>query len=206
MGNFSDTLTITSSLGGRMQITRSGDVRLPIAKSLPAGVAGHVESVVDTTTVLTLASGHGITDASIVGVFWAAGQRLGLTVTAYTATSITVTTASGTGDALPSIADTAIVVSARVLEDDVAYDGTAAQMLSIGANHRVGVEMLDAAGDSVLTDTIAIAEPPTVGEGEGFIWATGIGFDNPMSAVVASTEFYNGSTTPATVNMGILIA
>jgi hypothetical protein len=211
--SFSETLTATCSMGGQSQVTRTGDAKVPIVKTLPAGVAGDVDEVVEATTVLNVASGHGITDADLVGVFWDGAQddpatrglRLGMTVTAYTSTTITVTTATGTGDALPSTPATDLVVSLQTVEDDVSYDGTAAKMLSIVCSKRAGVEMLDALDASVLAAPIHLPAPASGSEGESFLWADGAGYDNPMTDAVASTVFYNGSTVAASLVMGVLV-
>lgn len=204
---FTESLTITSSMGGTAKIARTGDAKLPIVKSLPAGQSGAIGAVVDATTLIDgLPTGHGLTTGDVVGVFWAAGLRVGMAVTAHAANSITVTTASGTGSALPA-EDTVAIVSLRVLEDDVGFDGTAATMLSITANRRAAVEMLAAGGASILDSPIAIPAPAAMQDtGEGYCWASGVGPANPMAGAAAAIAFYNGSTDAATVNFGVLIA
>lgn len=204
--SYTEVLTILSSMGGVAKIARRGDAKIPVVKSLPAGVAGAVGAVVDTTTVIDgLPTGHGITDADTVGAFWSGGLRVGMTVTAYDTNSITVTTASGTGDSLPA-EDTAVVVSVRTLEDSVGFDGTDAQILSVMASKRAAVELMDSGGSSILAAPIEIPAPGALQDsGEGYVWASGLGVDNPMTDVAATIECYNGSTDAATVTFGVLL-
>lgn len=207
MGNFTEVMSVQNSMGGVAKIARTGDVKIPILKSLPAGKDGAIGAVVDTTTTIDgLATGHGITTDDVVGVFWTGGLRLGMTVTAVAANSITVTTASGTGTALPA-EDTAVVVSVRVLEDDVGFDGTAASLITACAGKRAGVELLASGGGSVLSAPIDIPTPAANQDsGEGFFWASGLGVANPMSGAVASISAYNGSTTDTTLTLSVLVA
>lgn len=204
---YTEVLTIISSMGGVAKIARTGDVKLPITKALPAGFAGAIGAVVETTTVIDgLPTGHGITAADFVGVFWEGGLRLGMDVTAAATNSITVTTASGTGDSLPA-EETEAVVGVRVTEDSVGFDGTDAQILSVTASQRAGVEFLATGGASILAAPIDIASPGSLQDtGEGFVWASGMGVANPMSGSAEVIHCYNGSEVAASLVIGVLLS
>ena len=76
--------------------------------TLPTARAGTLSTRTDDDTgVLTVASGHGITTADTVDVYWSGGVRYGMTVTATAATTIDINL--GAGDVLPA-QDTAITV------------------------------------------------------------------------------------------------
>lgn len=203
MATFTETFTVTSSLGGQSKISRSGATRLTKKHSVPAGQSGVVTSVA-TTAVLTLAAGHGITTANKVGVFWAGGQRLDMVVTAVDTTTITVTAASGVGTALPS-ANTAIVVSVQTLKSDVTFAAANLQMMSVSAPGRAAANFLDNSSASLLV--APIADPPAVGsDGESFQWAANTGITQPISATVYSVALYNGLATAQDITIGVLIA
>lgn len=76
--------------------------------ALAAGKAGTLTTRTDANTgVVTVGSGHGITTANTVDLYWAGGLRYGVTVTGTTSTTISLDV--GAGDDLPSTS-TAIVI------------------------------------------------------------------------------------------------
>ncbi len=74
--------------------------QIPTVQAISAK-SGTLTARVDAdTAVLTLASGHGITDADTVDVYWDGGHRNSVTVAAYDVATITVD--AGTGDDFPA--------------------------------------------------------------------------------------------------------
>ena len=202
MPAFSETLTVICTLGGQFKVTRNGDTRLGRRISVPAAKAGSVFSNDATDTVITLAQGHGITTDHKAGVFWAAGQRIDMTVSAVSSTTITVTNATGVGTAMPAAA-TACTVGVRVQETDVTFLATCMQMLLIAADEgsapfQIGVNFADDADASLL-------HVATAG-GEAYPWAANVGPANPITGIVSKMNCYNGSILAATeVVIGVLI-
>lgn len=107
------------------------------SESIVAGDAGTAGAA----GVMTLASGHGITDADTVAVIWAAGYRYGCTVSSYDSTSVTLT--GGAGDTLPT---SGAVVVAVQQEIDLAFSGTELKALSISSDCDVIATLEDAGG------------------------------------------------------------
>jgi hypothetical protein len=165
--------------------------------AIPAGKAG--SSVKGTSSsVITLAAGHGFTDASLVAVSWAAGKRIGMTVSAYDATSITVTNSTGTGDTYPS-GTTDVVVCTATAAPDVAFDGDNAAFLFVGCDQRATADFLD--GDSV----VLLSKEITTAGG-GYYWSESSGVTRPITGnAVASVNGYNHSITAATITIGVIL-
>lgn len=100
--------------------------------ALPPGLAGTLSTRTDNDTgVLTVATGHGVTTSNTVDVFWAGGRRYGVTVTATTATTISIDV--GSGDNLP-VVTTAIVVAPQV-QINATIDGDAASIIGLSLEY-----------------------------------------------------------------------
>jgi hypothetical protein len=198
---FTESFDVTSSLGGRFKIGRNGSSKIARQISLPAAVAGVVTSG-STSRVLTLGANHGITSAMLVAVFWSGGQRLDMTVTAYDATTITVTAASGVGTAFPANT-TVITVCPATSRNDIAFAAAGLQMISMGCDPISGVTFSVAAN---LLDggSASLLAPVAIG-GECYSWAYGTGPANPITGTVASVNCYNGATQAVVLNFGVLL-
>jgi hypothetical protein len=69
-------------------IRRTDELEQAFRATMSAGRAGTLSTRTDDNTgILTVASGHGITDADTVAVFWEGGSRHGVDVTATTSTT-----------------------------------------------------------------------------------------------------------------------
>ena len=92
-------------------VTRTGDGGSAAEIAVVAGKTGTVTTKNTASDAdLTMDSGHGLSDALVVDVYWAAGGRYGMTTSGLAGDNINV--AGGTGDDMP-VATTAIVVSVR---------------------------------------------------------------------------------------------
>ena len=136
--------------------------------------------------VITLSSGHGITDADTVAVIWATGYRYGCTVSSYGATSVTLT--GGAGDALPTSG--AVVVSVQS-EIDLAFSGTQLQALSIGGDIAMIIVLEDDDGVELVKATAANAP---------YQWNSENGEANPITgdAIIAVHAYAQGTTAGTT--------
>lgn len=138
--------------------------------------------------VMTLASGHGITDSDIVAVSGSFGYRHGCTVSAYDSTSITV--ASGAGDELPTSG--AVVVGVQQ-EIDLAFSGTELEAISIGGTSAI-IAALNDAGGVELVKSIAASS--------AYQWNSANGETNPVTGdSIISAHVYPTSTTAGNVTI-----
>lgn len=157
--------------------------------TLAAGLAGAI-----TTGVVTLAGGHGLTDADKVDVHWAGGARDGCTIASYDGTSITLT--GGNGDALPTGA-TAVVVQ-EPLEVDTDFDGDLASIIAGSAAQRATF-VFYADTDRVYGVTVAA--------GEGFQWVEDLHGANPLAEhTITHVTVSNGTTAAGSAKLGIQYA
>lgn len=125
------TYGITMSAAGvNIQKTgsRTGDGLISREIELPAGKAGTLTTRTDNDTgIVTVASGHGMTDADTVDLYWSGGRRYGVDVTATGATTISFDL--GAGDNLP--VETTPVVIVKQVAINVALDGDNIQVLGL---------------------------------------------------------------------------
>lgn len=106
--------------------TNSGPIGLE--DTLPVAISGTLSTRTDADTgTLTLESGHGITDAEVVDVYWDGGVQYGATVGTVSGTSVPID--SGSGDDLPT-QDTAItaVVQKSI---NLAIDGDNVDLIAV---------------------------------------------------------------------------
>lgn len=95
--------------------------------ALPANQSGTLTTrTADDNGVITLASGHGITNGP-VDVYWSGGQRRGM-VAAVAGDAVTVT--GGAGDPLPPVS-TACIVSARLEINPLNLTGNLARIVAV---------------------------------------------------------------------------
>lgn len=184
---------------GGMSITnlveREDNLPQAFEETVAAGKAGTLSTRTDDNTgILTVASGHGITDADTVAVFWDGGSRYGMTVSATTSTTISID--GGAGDNLP-VATTAIVVG-KEEEHALAIDGDAVKMLVVGSNNRASFNFRDSGDSSLLRYDVAAKE--------GRLWYSLSDVTNPLAGdTVANVVIANGGTTEVTLKIGILV-
>jgi hypothetical protein len=95
-------------------VSREADHPNPYTKTLIIGQAGTLSTrTSDTVGVFTLSSGHGITDAMTVDVYWSGAYRYGCTVTAYDATTVTIGVGAKTGGTVLPAQTTACTICKR---------------------------------------------------------------------------------------------
>lgn len=180
------------TFNGTRALTSNWQLNAP-AISLAAGKAGTAGA----DGVMTLASGHGITDADVVSVAWTASGvakfRYGCTVSAYTSTTITLT--GGTGDTLPTSGD--VVVGVRA-EQDVAFDGDGVVLIAVNSTKDIAVDFNTGSASALLLSI-------TGGAGVlGYEWDEGCGVTNPLaSASIAKVYLYNKIAAEASVDLCI---
>jgi hypothetical protein len=191
-------------MAGSFNLTRNGADKIVRKISLPAAKAGTVTSgTID--RLLTLGSGHGITNSDLVGVFWTdAGvlkQRIDMTVSTTDTTTITATASTGIGDAFPANATT-ITVCKNTIRADITFLATAMLILTVGSPqlnvaYAFGVNFLDSIATSLLH---------AAGKGgECYQWTSATGPANPITGTVDSINCYHGSTEAVELAIGILI-
>lgn len=175
-------------------IDKEDELEVIFRRSLPAGKTGTLSTRTDDDTgVLTVASGHGITDADTVSVFWDGGYRYGLVVTATTATTISINIGAGT--VLP-IATTAITVG-KEEEHALAVTGDSLTVFAVDCDLRASAHFRDSIDASLLAYDLLTDE--------GRLWMKDLGFTNPLAGdVVANVILANGGTTATEFRIGML--
>jgi hypothetical protein len=193
------TATIAASVtaGGvsiNKSYNRTADGVAAIEPSILAGKAGTLTTRTDNDTgVVTVASGHGITTADKITVFWSGANRYGMTVTATTSTTISIDVGAGTN--LPT-ANTAVVISKEVAAN-ISIDGDNTSVVAVcaeysnastaSANH---LRFLDAAGDTIAAVSLVGNVPK--------VWDIAGGATNDFTGdVIASVAVANGDTSAA---------
>jgi len=191
------SISYLGSLGGisiNGTLTRSGTGYLPGQEvSLPAAKAGTLSTRTDDDTgILTVESGHGITDTDTVDVFWSGGVRYGVDVTATTATTIEID--AGSGDNLPTV-DSAITV-AKLVEIDIDFDGDNLELIVALSNLRAHLDFQDSTPTSLEVVELTANEP--------WIWAADTSITNPLTGNPVDTiQAANGdSSAAATLKLG----
>jgi len=159
------------------------DNAIELSEDIPAGVAG----VAGAAGVMTLAEGHGITDADTVSVSWASGERHDCAVSAYDSTTITVNGATGAGNTLPTSGAVTVsvktVIQASVNADNLAGMGFSADISAIASVH-------DGSGELI---------SPSFEANSGFNWDSDGGETNPLAGEAPTLiNVYNKGTTAGT--------
>lgn len=176
-------------------IRRTDELEQAFRATMPAGRAGTLTTRTDDNTgIITVASGHGITDTDTVAIFWVGGSRYDVDVTATTATTISIDL--GAGANLP-LATTAVVVAKEsvhtlpIVGDDIAVIG-------IGCDNRASINFRDSGDASLLRYDMAT--------GEGRLWVAGQDVTNPLATdTVATIVIANGGTMAAELRIGALL-
>lgn len=156
--SLSQSVTIGGvAVQGRVDVEQEGQLSQDV--DLEAGHAGTLSTRTDNDTgIATVTTGHGITTSDLVDVYWTGGNRLGCTVTATDATTISIDGGSGTN--LP-IATTAIVV-AKVYALDCIFTGDDAAIIAIGLQRTGTVALRGSSTNHLVVDFDA--------DGQGYFW------------------------------------
>lgn len=177
-------------------ISRTDELEQAFQHNMDAGRAGTLTTRTDDAVgVITVASGHGITTSDTVAVFWVGGSRFSATVTATTATTITI--ATGAGTVLPA-ATTAVVIAKESLHT-LAIVGDDITVLAVGCDNRASVNFRIAAGSaSALRYDMAAKE--------GRLWMASSDVTNPLATdTIVDVRIANGGTTAMPLKIGLLV-
>jgi hypothetical protein len=161
---------------------------------LPAGIAGTLTTRTDDNTgVVTVASGHGITDTDTVMVSWVGGLQRVIDVTATTATTISIDL--GVGDNLP-VATTAVVVSKSV-NSTLTVPASGLKAFAIQNRNRVYANVRDGSATSLFAKDLPAEQ--------GYFWMTGGGYSDPTTGTaVGSIQLNNLASTADTIVVATL--
>ena len=185
----------------QQSVTRNGDLTVAAQVTLPAGKSGTLTTRTDDNTgIVTVASGHGITGSDTVDVYWAAGRRYGVDVTATDATTISIDL--GAGDNLPT-ASTAVVICKQVVAN-VMLDGDNAKLVVVNfavpgnSSSKSRVTFFDAVtggGSAVGSGLDLSANEPRITD------VTGGASNNYTGSVILSLAASNGGTAEGTLQV-----
>ena len=183
------------SLGSINQsVVRSGDSKIELEISLPAGTAGTLTTRTDDNTGIVTVASHSITISDTVDVYWSTGRRYGVDVTAQDATTISIDL--GAGDNLPTTSTAVVIV--KQVPFNLAIDGDNAKIVGVsyevagGGGYGCRVTLFDSADDTI-TGLDLDANVPNVVDIEG-------GQTNPYTGdQITDGVASNGSSSTAAV-------
>ena len=170
------------------------DVSVPWGLSLAAALAATLTTRTDNDTgVLTVASGHGITTSDKVDFYWTDSsgvlfKRIGCTVTATGATTVTID--AGTGDNLPLVNSTG-TVQIPVELDLPTIDGDDLKAIGFDPGQYGGTVVVvdDGPGETVL---------PTTGTDMVYVW-DGTGTNPLAGKTITGVKASQAGTSAVTV-------
>lgn len=183
------------SLGSiKASVTRSSDTLINTEVALPAGKSGTLSTRTDNDTgVVTVSSGHGITDTDTVDVYWTGGKRYNVDVTATTSTTISID--AGSGDNLPSAATAVTIVKQVAFNVLIDGDNCAIMglMLLVSDSAATGVSYVQFkdSGASVVSSFALTANVPNIND------ITGGQTNAYTGAIIYSGVASNSDTTNA---------
>lgn len=147
-----------------------------------AGVAAGLAGTINGSAVVTLDSGHGITNDSIVCVTWVGGYRYNCTVSNAGATAITI--GGGAGSTLPTSGAVAVSVKTVITQT---WDGTKTTLIILSCSVAAIITIEDGS-------TVHLAA--SVAAGGAYIWDSIDGTASPIdSDTPTKLHVYNCSTT-----------
>lgn len=187
------SLSYGQSLGSINQsVVRSGDSKIDVEITLPAGTDGSLTTRTDANTGVVTVSSHSITSSDTVDVYWSGGRRYGVDVTATTSTTISIDL--GSGDDLPSTSTALTIV--KQVSFNLALDGDNAKIVGVAydvpgaSGYGCRVTLVDG-GSATIAGLDLDANVPNIVDIEG--GQTNIYTGNPITAGTAS----NGSSSEA---------
>jgi len=182
-----------SGISMQSAIVRTGSAPIGLYETLPAAKTGTLSTRTnDTSGTLTLESGHGITTAAVIDLYWDGGSRYGVTVGTVSGTSVPIS--GGAGDNLP-IATTAVTATTRTTAN-IYIDGDNVKLIAF--EMQTNDRSLRTAGritffdvdDNAIEQLDLVANVPQVYDFEG--GATNILTGAPITYIATSTA---GSST-----------
>jgi len=177
--------------------SRTGDGSEAREVSLPAGQAGTLTTRTDDDTgEATLSDTPSVANGDVVDVYWSGGKRIGMDVGVVAGNVVPID--GGAGDALPA-QDTAVIVTERVEETAMKFDGDDMKLLVVSCDQRATVDFEDSTPTS-------LADVEIVAANEEYHWADDQGVANPLTGnAVDQIQCSNGSTTAATMKIAAIL-
>jgi hypothetical protein len=168
------------------QITAEHEDRVNV--TLDAATEGTLTTRTDNDTGVITVESHPFSVSDVVDVFWDGGSRLGMDVTAQTATTVSID--GGTGDNLP--VTTTEIWASEPIEVTQAVVRSKQQSMIITTNGRMVVRT------NGVTGTFPADETWEFEANDGFAWRESGVFANPFSADVTAFWLSNGRTQATT--------
>ncbi len=181
---------VNATLNGRTFVTdwtTSGDNIGGSSPSVPAAKAGALTTRTDNTTgtVTMTDSGHGITTAAKVDIYWAGGSRRNVTVGTVSGTSVPIS--AGSGDNLPA-ATTVLAVVVPVTDGNWAVPGANVTAIAARATSYRGTFVIR---QSDGTEILAVVVPA----GQSYLWSAKAGGANPVTGVTIGKATFSHENT-----------
>lgn len=177
------------------QNTLTGDnaVSLNTTGTMPAGLAVTTYSTSTSIVVLALSNPSGVTTtvstSNTVNLYWGSGScHYGMTCTASTSTSLTLSSTSGAGTAIPASGTTGMVV-AKQTPYAVAFDGTSGKLFAALATYGGHLDLVDSSTASLVANGILL------GTNTAWCWDSSAGTTTPINGAVAKIFAASRTTT-----------
>jgi hypothetical protein len=160
--------------------------------TLAAAKTGTLTTRTDNDTgTLTMTAGHGITTGQTLDVYWAGGQRRGMTVGTVATNSVPID--GGAGDNLP--ANTTAITAMVPTSVPFLVTGDAVVGLLVTCPAKAAVRWRTVDPNIIAVATVSDA-------GAGYSWASGSGVTNPLAGEsVATVLVSHGDTQSRTVEV-----
>lgn len=190
-------LTVSMDIAGvRVSgvISKTEEVGERISIDVPAGITTELTTRTSATVgVLTLATGHGLTVSDKITLTWSTGVITIATVSATTATTLSVTASAGSD--LP-IVGTNLVASKKVVHNTF-FSGTSLVMFAVSSPLRTLIDFND--------EIDALIFSYDLPNGEIRYWVKDSGVANPFTTEeVPTITVSNGTTSATTIELGFL--
>jgi hypothetical protein len=187
-------INISFRVGGAVidaAISREDEQAAATEVALPAGIAATLSTRTDDNTgIVTVASGHGITDADTVTLFWDGGIRRGLTVTATTSTTISID--AGAGDNLPLVSSVGVI--AKEVVTSLGHVGNDLVIFAVYSPQRLMANIRDV--DPATIKAVDIAAK------ESWAYISNFSGDNPFAdETLVTAVLANGGTVAVTATI-----
>ena len=190
-------LTVSGSIGGAPMaatITRTAAGAIALDPSLAIAKVGQLTTRGSTTAgTLTMATGHGITTAALIDIYWTGGRRYDVLVG--TVASLSVPFTGGAGDDLPANLTAVTAAVQEIIDVDVDCD----LLVMIGALCSVRAHI----GFFITTVNHLSVDLPA---GECWFWSDEGTAVNPLAGHVITQmkATQSGVTAAKTLNVGLL--
>jgi hypothetical protein len=151
----------------------------------------------NTQGTLTMASGHGFTDADRLDVYWAGGSRRGMVVGTVSVNSVPLTD-SGSGDNLPTNLTAITAMVPR--EEEFVVTGDDVSALAFYSNKRGTIVLAESDDGEVAFKVIGGA----TGTQQSYIWSASRDPVNPVASGDITKVFFSHSDSSASADMRVI--